>query len=167
MSLFFKEILMGKSYVTEGIIEKSVINNEVSLTKKLYIECDCGSFSDIARITVCREFDLNVLKKSNNYEETGYVDIELNASGSIHPSKTFRTKWDHIMYPFEVIFRRLVAAFNILVGRPAWIPANILLSLKGAGDLSHYLYKTIEEMRDVQIGCNKQSERMRSSDILG
>jgi hypothetical protein len=158
---------MDKSYITESTIEKYVIGNEVNLTKRLYIECDCGSFSDMARMTICREFPLINTEKNSNFEEDGYVDIELNATGSIHPSKIFRNKWDHIIYPFEVFFRRIAAAYNLLMGKPAWIPANIMLSVKGARDLSHYLYKSLEEMRDVQVGHNKQSQQMRSSDILG
>lgn len=153
--------------ITESKIVKKKYGNDITLEKKLYIECVCGSLKDMARVCLFREYDQDP-KDANKYnivlEE---VDIEFNATTRSEPSisKIFRNWKDRFIYTFEKIWNRIKGAFNILVGRPVWFSTNLMLDFDRTKELISVLDKSLKEIENVQIRCNEQDNKNNSGDI--
>jgi len=144
--------------VLSSPIKRDTRGKYITLTKDLYITCDCSDPKHMARVRFCKEIEKTPGKVNDKGEKVfgvitcDDVYLEFNATECIDPSGEyasfhFDSPWDYIKWPFIRYYRRFKAAWSLVRGKPVYFCSDILMDTKTALELVEKIMRTAFEFK--------------------
>jgi hypothetical protein len=128
--------------VTVSGLEKEVFKENISLTRRVYLECSCNSLCDIGRISVYKEIEKGMIVLNDVTFELPFKDPASNYI--CH--QVFRTPWDHFIYPFKKIGRRFKLAWEVITFKKVYVGSDLAINFKDARVMATKLLEVLDGM---------------------
>jgi len=138
---------MGNSLISVGDLKREEYKDEIILTKHIVYFCNCSCIDHHSRILFYRELS------KKGYVALDDITWEFNITHLVGPRICYTTP-SHVLEFFSVaikkLFARVVAAKNILLGKPVHFNSDICINTKEMREIMDAVGVCTKELDEAQ-----------------